>query len=116
MQKSITTKAFHTLLKLLRKLEGKLGNQILFEMSVLEFFWSVFSRIRTENKDLLCKSPYSVQIRENMDQKNSKHGHFLHSEIRVSLTTNSIPLLQQKCLKKLRNSRKESNEIKKKEL
>ena len=34
------------------------------------FFWSVFSCIQTEYGDLLCKSPYSVQIQENTDQKN----------------------------------------------
>ena len=34
-----------------------------------EFFWSVFSRIWTEYGDLLRKSPYSVRIRENTDQK-----------------------------------------------
>ena len=33
------------------------------------FFWSVFSYIRTENGDLLRKSPYSVRIQENTDQK-----------------------------------------------
>ena len=36
------------------------------------FFWSVFSRIRTEHGDfgdLHSKSPYSVRIRENTDQK-----------------------------------------------
>ena len=32
-------------------------------------FWSVFSCIRTEYGDLLCKSPYSVQIQENTEQK-----------------------------------------------
>ena len=41
-----------------------------------EFFWSVFSRIRTEYGDLLCKFPYSVLMRENADQKNSEYGHF----------------------------------------
>ena len=45
-----------------------------------EFFWSVFSRIWTKCGNLLRVSPYSVQIRENMDQKNSVFGHFLHSE------------------------------------
>ena len=44
-----------------------------------EFFWSVFSRIRTEYGDLLCKCPYSVQMWENTDQKNSKYGYFLRS-------------------------------------
>ena len=34
-----------------------------------EFFWSVFSRIWTEYGDLRSKSPHSVQIRENTDQK-----------------------------------------------
>ena len=34
-----------------------------------EFFWSVFSCIPTEYGDLLRKSPYSVQIQENADQK-----------------------------------------------
>ena len=35
-----------------------------------EFFWSVFSHIRNEYGDLLRKSLYSVQMRENTDQKN----------------------------------------------
>ena len=39
-----------------------------------EFFWSVFRRIWTEYLDLL-KSPYSVRMRENTDQKNSEFGH-----------------------------------------
>ena len=33
------------------------------------YWWSVFSSIRTENGDLLRKSPYSVRIQENADQK-----------------------------------------------
>ena len=43
-------------------------------------FWSVFSRIWTEHGDLWSKSLYSVRIRENTDQKNSKYGHFSCSE------------------------------------
>ena len=35
----------------------------------VEFFWSVFSRIWTEYCDLLSKTQYSLQIRENTDQK-----------------------------------------------
>ena len=46
----------------------------------MEFFWSVFSRIRTEYGDLLLKSVYSVQVRENKDQKNAVFGQFLPSE------------------------------------
>ena len=41
-----------------------------------EFFWSVFSRIWTEYGDLLYISPYSVQMWENKDQKNSVFGQF----------------------------------------
>ena len=33
------------------------------------FFWYIFSRTRTQWEDLRCKSPHSVQIRENADQK-----------------------------------------------
>ena len=47
----------------------------------LEFLWSVFfSGIWTEYRNLLQKSPYSAQIRENTEQKNSKYGYFLRSE------------------------------------
>ena len=38
-------------------------------VQIRSFFYSVFSRIRTECGDLLCKSPHSVQIRENKDQE-----------------------------------------------
>ena len=41
-----------------------------------EFFWSAFFRIWTEFGDLLSKSLYSVQMWENMDQKNSEYGNF----------------------------------------
>ena len=38
-------------------------------VQIQSFFWSVFSCIRTEYGDLLRKSPYSVRIQENTDQK-----------------------------------------------
>ena len=44
-----------------------------------ESFWSVFSRIRTEYGKTLRISPYSVRMRKNTDQNNSKYGHFLRS-------------------------------------
>ena len=44
-----------------------------------EFFWSVFSSIRTEYGQIPRISSYSVQIQENMDQKNSKYQHFSRS-------------------------------------
>ena len=33
------------------------------------FFWSIFSRIQTEHRDLLRKSLYLVRVRETKDQK-----------------------------------------------
>ena len=42
-----------------------------------ELFWSAFSRIRTEQGEILRVSLYSVRIRENADQNNSEYGHFL---------------------------------------
>ena len=42
-------------------------------------FWSLYSSIRTENGDLQGKSPYSLRMRENMDQKNSECKYFLRN-------------------------------------
>ena len=44
-----------------------------------EFYWFIFSHIWTQYGDLRSKSPYSVQIRENTDQKNSVFRHFSRS-------------------------------------
>ena len=41
-----------------------------------ELFWSAFSYIRTEYGEIRSISSYSVRIRENADQNNSKYGHF----------------------------------------
>ena len=46
----------------------------------LEFFWFVFSRIRTEYGKMFHISLYSVQMLENTDQKNSKYEPFLRSD------------------------------------
>ena len=48
-----------------------------------EFFWSVFSLIRTDYGDLQIKSPYSVQMREKIDQRNSQYGQFSWSQSRT---------------------------------
>ena len=50
------------------------NNNISQSLFVFGVFWSVFSHIRTEYGDLLRKSPYSVWIQENVDQKNSEYG------------------------------------------
>ena len=50
----------------------------------LELFWSVFLSIRTEYREILRISPYSVRIRENTDQNNSEYGHFLRSANKIN--------------------------------
>ena len=45
-----------------------------------EFFWSVSSRIWTEYRETRSIFPYSIRMKENKDQKNSKYGHFSRSE------------------------------------
>ena len=49
-----------------------------------ELFWSVFSRIRTENGEIRSISPYSIRMRENTDQNNSEYEHFSRSDIRLA--------------------------------
>ena len=44
-----------------------------------EVFLSVFSRIRTEQGEVIRISTYSVRMQENVDQNNSKYGQFLRS-------------------------------------
>ena len=45
-----------------------------------EFFWSAFSRFRIEYGEVRSISPYSVQMRENADQKNYEQGHFSNND------------------------------------
>ena len=45
----------------------------------LEFSWSVFLRIWTKYENIRSIYPYSVQMRENTDQKNFEYGHFSSS-------------------------------------
>ena len=46
-----------------------------------EFFWFVFSRIRTEYGEIFRISPYLVWMRKNANQKNSQYGHFSRSAL-----------------------------------
>ena len=48
-----------------------------------ELFWSAFFRIWTEYWEILRIFPYSVRMRENADQNNSKYGHVLRSVAQV---------------------------------
>ena len=57
--------------------------RILFEYCPLrekcphsDLFWSIFSRIRIEYREIRGISPYSARMRENADQNNSEYGHF----------------------------------------
>ena len=59
----------------------------------LEFFWSAFSWIRTKYGNLQSKSPYSVRMRANADQKNSEYEYFSHR----ALSWTPTPLENQYC-------------------
>ena len=48
-------------------------------MSLFGVFLVRISRIQTEYGEMLLISSYSVQLRENADQKSSEYGHFLRS-------------------------------------
>ena len=52
-----------------------------------ELFWSAFSRIRTEYREISSISPYSLRMRENADQHNSEYGHFSRSAT-ITIITN----------------------------
>ena len=41
-----------------------------------ELFWSLFFRIRTEYREILRISPYSVRMRETEDQNNAEYRYF----------------------------------------
>ena len=44
-----------------------------------ELFWFTFSRFWTEYEEIRIISPYSVQMRENADQKNYEYGYYSRS-------------------------------------
>ena len=50
----------------------------------MEFFWSAFSRFRTEYGEIRSISPYLVWMRKNTGHKNSEYGHFSRSERTIS--------------------------------
>ena len=60
---------FTTLGKYIRCLVLGKATGIVTAWKVWIFFWSVFSCSWAEYGDLICKSPYSVRIQENTDQK-----------------------------------------------
>ena len=58
---------------------------ILKSVQIQTFFWSVFSRIRTEYGDLIRKLPYSVRMYSV--KKNSAFGHFSRSLVLYQTNT-----------------------------
>ena len=48
-------------------------------MSLFGVFWSVFSRIRAEYGGFHSNSLYSVQMQENVNQKNSEYEHTFYA-------------------------------------
>ena len=48
-----------------------------------EIFWSVFSSIRTEYREILRISAYSVWMWENAAQNNSEYGHFSRRNVNI---------------------------------
>ena len=74
-----TENYFHEKESVIREMVDELLLVLREKCLYLEFFWSVFFRIRTKYGDLLCKSPYSAQMKQNMNHKKSKNGNFLCS-------------------------------------
>ena len=52
-------------------------NSLREKCSYSRLFWSAFSHIWTAYGEIRSISPYSVRMRENVDQNNSEYGHFL---------------------------------------
>ena len=61
-----------------------------------ELFWSLFSRIWTEYGDTLRISPYSVRMRENMDQNNSEYAVLFLITYNIQLGNKKLKTLQEK--------------------
>ena len=78
-----------------------------------ELFWSIFSRIRTEYGeirsiwniyliDIRNIPPYSVRMRENVDQNNFEYRHFLRNVLCASFDTYTITVDVCLCINKKR--------------
>ena len=83
-------------------------------VQIRSFFWSVFSRIRTEYGEIRSISPYSVRMRENTHQKKLRIWTLFSSDSQISryalivlvpaawqYDTNSYKILDKK-IKKMR--------------
>ena len=62
--------------------EYDLNSHYVKSVQIRSFFWFVFSRIWTEYREILRKSPYLIRVRENTDHiKSSVFGPFHAAEI-----------------------------------
>ena len=76
-------------------------------------FWSTFSRIQTEYREIQSISLYSVRMRKNSHQNNSEYEHFSRSEVLLNCffpsSFNYCPLVwlfcSSKSLKKIKKNR-----------
>ena len=57
-----------------------------------KLFWSAFSRIRTEYREILRIFSYSVRMQGNADQNNSEHERFLRSVYDTNLRHDRIKI------------------------
>ena len=83
---SILSSLFHLFLYLNKKQNISCVNHF----QIRNFPQSVFSRIEVKYGNILFKSPYLVQVRENMVQKNSVLRHFscsIYRKLTDSLTS-----------------------------
>ena len=55
-------------------------------VQIQTFFWSVFSRIRTEYGEMRSISPYSVQMPENKDHKKNLYLDTFHAALLIVLS------------------------------
>ena len=69
---------------------SRANNHCVKSVKIWSFFWSVFSCIRTEYKDLRSKIPYSVRIKRIRTRKNSVFGRFSLSEWQNKWTTRAL--------------------------
>ena len=67
-------------------------------VQIRSYFWSVFSGIWTEYGDIRIRSPYSVRMRENTDQKQLVFWHFSWSALLCLINPNFIQKNQKKAM------------------
>ena len=97
---TVSLKIKETQKELKNKLEREEREQhCVKSFQIQSYFWSVFSCIRIEYRDLLRKSPYSIRIQENIDQKKTQYLHTFHT-VKINATLRKDDEIYRKCLLK----------------